>query len=710
MSCNKTEVGLLISREPDGLQQQQPQQQLEGATSPISSNNNNNNNNNDGEKIMICENHKSSSSLEKIGLREPTSDTNVRNAELSRDSSAKPTGHINNAHEETQRLEGLREDSSGTGKSDAPLHGASEDDRVKNLFRKYKLSIKNETVIVSRIDGILDSTGERSSLYKCHLCGKLGGTLEKLRRHLAAHSRKLPYRCRLCDVRFQLRPQLSFHLKTQHGSFWVGSLEAEHSTGHPATGSSLKALQVDPVTSREDVRINGSSRRPVPGVSTLRQSSDELDSSGTEVLEPPSKVAALEDAIVGRKNFDFGNVNSVSSFQGQSKLYSFQELTQSRPISYASSSDTPNGNAQPTTVHSDPLKELSDRELPLFTCRQSKESAERGAFGIREKTPVQMLGNEVEYDQSQGMDMTCKPSRLRCPPCEPKNGSCSNIAVLAPELFTVDLASKIRETEHLGDDITVVIPSDAPIEETEAPCDVVRPGEDSEAACQNKIIHAAPHKSILGNAQLRTKRKLSASATTPTSSSSADSLPPRVGHQNNTKHPAECFSSHQMSVASGVSSGSLPLSVYNPLALSSFVQGFNGLMSSSLLSPIITQASLGFPGMLVNPLSLYAAQLSSSSIASLMNSKVANLSVAAAAAASLDCSIQRDLATSSNGAQPDSLHLETLVEGANRVKEELSNSSGSGGCLSSTSEGYASPNSKCSSLSRTHSRSVHPYV
>jgi len=62
----------------------------------------------------------------------------------------------------------------------------------KSLFKKWEISIQNETVIVSRLDGVVSASGRSTTLYKCHLCknaGRICSSFGRLQRHLATHCR-----------------------------------------------------------------------------------------------------------------------------------------------------------------------------------------------------------------------------------------------------------------------------------------------------------------------------------------------------------------------------------------------------------------------------------------------------------------------------------------------------------------------------------------
>ena len=83
---------------------------------------------------------------------------------------------------------------------------------------KHQLSIRNETVIISRLDGVNNVTGDKVSLYKCYLCGRVFQQLSVLQLHLSTHFEKRVtyYQCLYCDACYRFKAQLVQHLQTHH--------------------------------------------------------------------------------------------------------------------------------------------------------------------------------------------------------------------------------------------------------------------------------------------------------------------------------------------------------------------------------------------------------------------------------------------------------------------------------------------------------------
>ena len=98
---------------------------------------------------------------------------------------------------------------------------------------KHRLSIKNETVLVTRLDGVDMKAGAQMSLFKCHMCGRMFRLLSRLQCHLSMHFERqlLLFQCSLCDQQFQFKMQLLQHLRS-HG---VCNVNVNTQSPHTAT-------------------------------------------------------------------------------------------------------------------------------------------------------------------------------------------------------------------------------------------------------------------------------------------------------------------------------------------------------------------------------------------------------------------------------------------------------------------------------------------
>ena len=89
---------------------------------------------------------------------------------------------------------------------------------VESQFTKSRISIKNETVLVTRLDGVNLNNNKETSIYKCYLCGKIFTNLSKVQCHLSMHFEKdiVVYKCQLCKASFWLKHQVLQHIRNKH--------------------------------------------------------------------------------------------------------------------------------------------------------------------------------------------------------------------------------------------------------------------------------------------------------------------------------------------------------------------------------------------------------------------------------------------------------------------------------------------------------------
>ena len=87
-------------------------------------------------------------------------------------------------------------------------------------FRRNQISIQNETVLVTRLDGLDMINGKTASVYKCYLCGKMFNSLSGIQCHLSLHFDKqlVSFECCFCDEIFTFKTQMRNHIRKKHGS------------------------------------------------------------------------------------------------------------------------------------------------------------------------------------------------------------------------------------------------------------------------------------------------------------------------------------------------------------------------------------------------------------------------------------------------------------------------------------------------------------
>lgn len=126
------------------------------------------------------------------------------------------------------------------------IHAASNGEVVNygvGPFNGSKLSVQNETVVVSRLDGLDLMYGEYTSVFKCHLCGDVFQSLNKLQTHLSVHKTKhrFTYECCYCDESFHFKTEMQSHMRRRHSSAMSRLTYAKDTVASFITNSHLSA-------------------------------------------------------------------------------------------------------------------------------------------------------------------------------------------------------------------------------------------------------------------------------------------------------------------------------------------------------------------------------------------------------------------------------------------------------------------------------------
>lgn len=78
----------------------------------------------------------------------------------------------------------------------------------------YSVRLHAEQVLVSRILGVNDETGDKMELYKCFMCGVAFPSVSRLQGHLSQH--KQQFVCCKCSFSCDSRVQFSYHVQREH--------------------------------------------------------------------------------------------------------------------------------------------------------------------------------------------------------------------------------------------------------------------------------------------------------------------------------------------------------------------------------------------------------------------------------------------------------------------------------------------------------------
>lgn len=105
--------------------------------------------------------------------------------------------------------------------------------KEESHFVKNRISVKNETVLVTRLDGVNLISGVRTSLYKCHMCGKMFNYLSRLQCHLSVHFERhmTTYQCSVCGANFKFKTQLLRHSRLHNRMVKADMLTKQYSEG-----------------------------------------------------------------------------------------------------------------------------------------------------------------------------------------------------------------------------------------------------------------------------------------------------------------------------------------------------------------------------------------------------------------------------------------------------------------------------------------------
>jgi hypothetical protein len=541
--------------------------------------------------------------------------------------------------EEEQRDHGRCRDASETESShkDELLNFGVVD--LDERFTENEVVVCQQTALVTLVDGIVRASGRRALLYKCAVCALHYTNLDSVRCHLDTHVMSPPFAYREKSVK-----------------------------------APMKIDDDDEVQLHDDA----------PGI----------------VVKDRTKDADV-DVLVLKGSPDaskFGLIQESGSENGLMAVAATTPCLDSRPSAVKIANDVHQDDSGVTSQLQQPHQQPSgDIPSPLQAEDLSKNCQRRlRSLSARRRTiqslhcrrPTQRLALVTSEMLASDNKESDDPSTE-----EP-------VAVEQSVAGGETLANAIRQKEHLGDDVTVVIPSDAPLDvavrhqgsiRTETPTRAVGVDE------AGKHIAHSPVKSIMGHPLVQKKSRISGTGSVSTSAATvpnaSDAIQAGVASPDKTSLAVDGtgFTANQMSLINAAAeslqfAGGLP-AMFGPLALSTFVNGFGGLVAAA--SPF---------------LSYYTQMPTGASLASLM-----------AVPGAAGSPIVTSLPSQSTAAVGDSADTKPVVDSssdsckdvAGVEMEEVSNGSGGAAGWSqdaSLMAGFASSNIKCSSLSRTHSR------
>ena len=352
---------------------------------------------------------------------------------------------------------------------------------------KRRMKVCNETVIVTRLDGVNVSGGDKVSLYKCYLCSRIFRELSLLQCHLSTHfERQLTfYECLYCDAHFKFKAQLLQHLRLSHevdyapgdlplegegegpseGEFYdlepesqpeIGPLQEgvyiDTNTRHPPTTTSTPAP-----LSQKGKHYSGTARKQVNGLYVCRFCNKTFERSFS-LIRHERMHTGYKPCVCRHCGRGFSEPRNLRQHTARFHAHQGKYSSQSRAffrqrlgrvgVLYAEETSTKAGFPQQDGGAFARFNTQEDSNNSEINTRVSVSSLDKMAMDTAEKAIE-------EEEESLRTEANESGSMLE------ESGS-TTASML--RLDSSEIANEIREKERLGDDVTVVIPSEPPLD------------------------------------------------------------------------------------------------------------------------------------------------------------------------------------------------------------------------------------------------------
>ena len=579
---------------------------------------------------------------------------------------------------------------------------------LPTVFVGNQINVKKKTVLVSRVDGINVETGVEVSVYKCHMCGKMFKRLGELQCHLSLHSERhlTFYRCQLCSANFTFKTHLLRHLRSRHRLNLPSHIESSMTIGNgmrctsdgevDSLSNSLQsaeaALDCLKATSKESIESNSASYRRTSIAKSTGRSED-------------------------LRTWEYINGNAIDRGRTSDSVVSTSYICQICGCGF----DTGTGLDQHVLrFHADIVTSQQQVLKSIFGRRANSNSYQKSQKLHRAESTSDSAIAGSHTKNGSGLQSRSNPVQINT--AAAIFASQSSLSISKASLSEngienqetgLDLAKHIREKEQLDDDVTVIIPSDPPMDQN---CDVeenpqngipwTEPAEDEVSASggrRNEIANA-PMKSIMSTPRFRAKHRL---ASTPTISvGSLEKFENKPAAINNSlsvdslpMHSSMALSIPQSSTGEICREVALPFMASSdispllrgllPLPLISFFLNQAALTSSALLGTAMSNISFPFQPVVVSNHPSSVNKNSSVTTQAIKTDGVDGASVTS-----------RYSAVPSSDVSPGASGSSAMTYVHREVKKEPMN------WMSAVEKRLKGFNSKSSSLSRTQSRLV----
>ncbi|XP_041371714.1 sal-like protein 3 [Gigantopelta aegis] len=361
--------------------------------------------------------------------------------------------------------------STSDGSAEALINNSQEDvgDAVGTVvtgdgpFMKSRIRIRNETVLITRLDGVNLSTNKETSMYKCYICGAMLSSLSNVQVHLSMHFdlEITTYQCRHCDATFESKHQMLQHVLSHKIN---NKLESREKTDEEVTVSDERLLVEDGEDFGESV-VTGKKQKADINENTDLAADLCMEKSGVRLV-------GSWECKYCRKSF-----SRLYLLQRHERIHNGQRMFYCKECRKGFS-ESVNLHQHMVRFHdiSKTMYSQVDSVLPRKMDKANLESLMRIAYWDRLSDHTSPDGNAANNSE----EVTTSPEGQQ-------------------HLKDLEKAKEFLEKEGLQENITVVMPSEPPTEQDRANSDTQHSGSNhmSDSDPEDPEIKAAPKRSLM---------------------------------------------------------------------------------------------------------------------------------------------------------------------------------------------------------------------